>query len=241
MNFPFDGEFFRAPERRHRAVVFFVHFYLGHKRQLRRHIQLVNDLGFDAFAFHLRPPSTILHPPVARRGRFGLKHVYADQISLLLDRIEGPKIVFSFSNPTAAAIEALAERGCRDVVALVADSGPTAKFVPSAERLYSQGELRKPPLFRLLAVPLLSLAWSPRLHRDLPAQLETFPDGFPVLSVRGGRDPLIPPEDIAAVFDGRRRLKTTVLDLPQAGHLTALKEFPELYGRTLRTFVAGLE
>ncbi|MEN0057698.1 MAG: hypothetical protein AAGB31_02595, partial [Bdellovibrio sp.] len=128
---PFDGELFFAKNKRYEELVFFVPFYEGTKRQLLRHIKLVNDLGFDAFAFQLKGTHRdllSLRPPLSSRGGFGAKHIYADQIEALLNMLPGKKIIFSFSNPTAAAMEAMARRRCSDTVALICDSGPSARF-----------------------------------------------------------------------------------------------------------------
>lgn len=228
---PFEGEFFLSRKKKFEELIFFVHFYDGSKRQLLRHIKMVNDLGFDAFAFQLQGTHKDLlkHIPLNTGLKFGMKHAYADQIEKLLNEIPGKKIIFSFSNPSAAAIEAMARRQCSDTVALICDSGPTARFLPSAYKLF--GEEYKVQSFALKAAlaPLLSLGWSPHLHRDMSAQLASFPEGFKILSIRGWRDKLIPPSHIDEVFEPHTNLDWTKLSLPESDHLTGLRDFPSEY------------
>lgn len=237
---PFNGEFFLSKNKRFEELVFFVHFFEGNKKQLLRHIRLINDLGFDAFAFNLvgdHKSIRKLQIPLNSNRQFGLKHVYADQIESLLNQIPGKKIIFSFSNPTAAAIEALARRRCIDIVGLICDSGPTAHFIPSAYNLYAhEYKIGFLPL-RLILTPILSLAWSPFLHRDLQKDLREFPSGFRILSIRGWKDQLIPPQHIDEVFEPHAQLDWTKLSLPEAGHLTGLRDFKSEYAPGVGKFL----
>lgn len=237
---PFDGEFFLARNKKYEELIFFVHFYEGTKKQLLRHIKLVNSLGFDAFAFHLKGSHKdllSLNLPISAKGSFGTKHIYADQIETLLNLIPGKKIIFSFSNPTAAAIEAMARRHCSDTLALICDSGPTARFIPSAYNLYKHEYKMQPFALRLALAPVLSLGWSPFFHKDLQKDLSTFPRGFKILSIRGWKDLLIPPSHIDEVFEPHAQLEWTKLSLPEAGHLTGLRDFKEEYAPAVERFL----
>jgi hypothetical protein len=133
--FPDEGEIFKASKKKHEALVFFVHFYAGHKKALLRHIRFVNQLGFDAYVFNIQdqmkehymvPYSHISH-------KFGMKHAIADQIEHHLDLLKNykEKIMFAFSNISACAIEAMARRPDIHFKGLICDSGPSLYFVNS--------------------------------------------------------------------------------------------------------------
>ncbi len=177
------------------------------------------------------------------RCRFGLKHLFARMITFYLDQIEGEKIIFAFSNPSAAAIEAISDRQSQgsaagagqDIVGLICDSGPSRPFVRSAWNLAVQirGE------YKLLG--LFSLLWSLRSHQDIRSQLKNFPASFPILSIRGGSDEVIPPWHIDLVFKGlNKQLQIEVAEIPEAGHLNALKRFPEIYRDILTTWLRSI-
>lgn len=240
---PFDGEFFLSRKKKYEELIFFVHFYEGSKKQIIRHIKLVNDLGYDAFAFNLHGNHKnilSLQPPISAKGFFGAKHIYADQIEFLLNQIPGKKIMYTFSNPSAAAIEALARRHCSDILGMICDSGPTARFVPSAYNLYTHEYKMKPWALRVALAPILSLGWSPFFHRDLHKDLNSFPQGFKILSIRGWKDLLIPPNHIDEVFEPHKQLEWSKLSLPEAEHLTGLRDFKEEYVPTVEKFLKNL-
>lgn len=236
---PFEGEFFLSRKKKFAELIFFVHFYDGSKRELLRHIKLVNSLGFDAFCFQLQGThkDLLTHLPLNSSLQFGVKHAYADQIEKLLNDIPGKKIIFSFSNPSAAAIEAMARRHCSDTVALICDSGPTARFIPSTYKLFAEEYKVQSTLLKTVLTPFLSLGWSLHLHKDIAAQLNSFPQGFKILSIRGWKDKLIPPSHIDEVFEPHANLDWTKLSLPEAEHLTGLRDFPSEYTPGLEKFL----
>ena len=134
------GEFFPSEHRKYQEVIFFVHFYSGNKKNLRRHVEYVNGLGFDAFAFNLsggtlnKKDLFKLKIPlsITARGKFGTKHMYAEQIEQMMNEMDRPKIVYAFSNPSASAMEAMARRKCFDIKAMICDSGPSGQFIFSS-------------------------------------------------------------------------------------------------------------
>jgi hypothetical protein len=240
---PFEGEFFFARNKKYEDLIFFVHFYEGKKRQLLRHIKLVNELGFDAFAFHLQGTHRNLlswRPPLSKHKDFGIKHVYADQIEFMLNKIPGKKIIFSFSNPSSSAIEALARRQCMDISALICDSGPSARFLDSALSLAShEYSIQLRPL-KWSLIPVISLGWSLCLHKDVHQHLNIFPAGFKILSIRGWRDKLIAPNHIDEIFEPHHQLDWTKLSLPEAEHLAGLRDFKEEYRPAVEKFLSGV-
>ncbi len=239
--FPDQGEMFKAAVKKHQALVFFVHFYKGHKKALRRHIQFVNELGYDAYAFNLKddvkdhyglPYSTV-------SKKFGLKHAIADQIEEHLNLLPDgqQKIIYSFSNVTACVIEAMARRQTKDICALITDSGPSFHFLTSAYNLYTHSiKIPFMPL-RLLATPVLAYGWSPEQHKNIHADLRKLAQAFPILSIRGWKDLLIKPSDIDDVFEPCKNLAWEKLSLPEAGHLNGLRDFPNEYKPAVKDFL----
>lgn len=237
---PFEGEFYLSRKKKYEELIFFVHFYEGGKRQLLRHIRMVNDLGFDAFAFQLQGTAKDLWKklPISSDNHFGVKHLYADQIEKLLNEVPGKKIIYAFSNPSAAAIEAMARRHCSDTVALICDSGPTARFIPSAYNLFAEEYKVRSFLLKVALTPVLSIGWSTHLHKDIHAQLDSFPEGFRILSIRGWKDKLIPPAHIDEVFEPHHNLNWSKLSLPESDHLTGLRDFPSEYIPVVEKFLS---
>lgn len=244
MLFPDEGEIFKAKNKKHNALVFFVHFYNGHKKALLRHIRFVNQLGYDAYAFNLQdqmkqhymvPYSYISH-------KFGLKHALADQIEQHLDLLSDyqEKIMFAFSNISACAIEVMARRPDIAFKGLICDSGPTLDFVNSAYKLYTYAEPMRSTPFKLLAAPIFAAGWSKALHKDVPEDLKKLPDGFPILSIRGWKDKLISAKGIDKIFEPCKNLVWQKLSLPEAKHLTGLRDFPDEYKPVVEEFLNRL-
>ena len=241
MKYPDQGELYKAANKKHQALIFFAHFYKGHKKALRRHIQFVNSLGYDAYAFNLKDDAKdhfgLPYSMVSKK--FGLKHALADQIEEHLDLLPNyqQKVMFAFSNIAACAIEAMARRQTADIIALISDSGPSFNFITSAYNLYTHS-IKIPfiPL-RILATPVLAYTWSPELHKKIHIDLKKLPKDFPVLSIRGWKDPLIKPSDIDEVFEPCKNLAWEKLSLPEAGHLNGLRDFASEYKPTVEDFL----
>lgn len=203
-----------------------VHFYGGQQRILKRHIQLLNELGYDVFAYNM-PDFGGLKLSLSYKGRFGLKHLYSHMLAHFIEQLPGKKIIFSFSNPSAAAIEVIYDRTREskdDIVGLICDSGPSNLFLRSAWNLAvsSRGQ------YSLLM--LFAGFWSLRFHKEIRYQLRRFPAQFPILSLRGAKDPIIPLWHIEKVFRNLSAyIKVQTVTFTQAGHLDALKVDPESY------------
>lgn len=88
--------------------------------------------------------------------------------------------------------------------------------------------------------PVVMLSWSPELHRDIPKDLQKLPDGFPVLSVRGWKDPMISPAHIDKIFEQAPNIHWIKLGLPQAAHLNGLRDHPQEYRAGLESFLHSL-
>lgn len=249
LDFPLAGEIFKSPQKKFDELVFFVHFFNGNKKLLRRHIDFVNTLGFDAFAFNLHGgfgnPKDFLklklpELPISSKGKLGVKHVYADQIEQMMNLLPQKKIVYAFSNPAASAIEALALRQCSDVVALICDSGPSSKLMGSLVNLIKQEFKINFLPARIVLSPVFAYLWDIDLHETIHADLQKFPPNFPILSIRGWKDPLISPSHIDALFEPHDNLNWQKLNLPEAAHLNGMKDFSAEYKAGVQKFLGSL-
>lgn len=257
VSLPYEGRFFKARNKKFAETVLFVPFFNATQRELARHVKFVNDLGYDCVVFDLQKTPAILDfshgvwtpikkwkklqetlkLPISSHMKFGLKHVYADQIENILNLIPGNKITFSFSNPGGATIEAMARRKCLDVKAAIFDSGPSGKFVESFVNLCKYDWKIDFWPFRYLIAPLLSYAWSPHLHHDITKHLDEFPKGYKILSIRGWKDRLIPPDHIDILFEPHSELDWRKLSLPEADHLIGLRDFRNEYALVVEKFM----
>ncbi len=250
--FPDDGELYLSKKKSNDTLIFFCHFFQGHKKALKRHVEFVNQIGFDAYAFNLNDsPKNHYYVPYSERShKFGMKHALADQIEdhvdLLMDSFPNRKIViFAFSNVAGCAIEAMARRfkgkDWHKVVALIADSGPGAQFFYSSYKLLEQQmNVTSLPL-KILGTPFVAYGWSPSLNKDIVQDLNDFPEGFPVLSIRGWKDQLIAPKHIDKIFDAVPKIQWQKLSLTEAQHLTGLRDFPQEYQPPVQAFLEALQ
>lgn len=245
--YPDEGEFFRntKTDKTSSHLVFFVHFLNGHKKVLKRHIEFVNELGFDAYVFNLNDSLKDYHylPFNRKSKKFGLKHMLADQIEMHLNLFPNykNKIVFAFSNIAASAMEAIVHRietkKSKDIKAMICDSGPGSHFMNDAFNLLKYEMKVNSFASRLVRAPLFAFAWSPKLNSDIHKDLEKFPKNFPLLSIRGWRDQLISPQSIDEVFEPHANLKWKKLNLPEAGHVNGLRDFPSEYRPAVESFL----
>lgn len=250
--FPDDGELYLSEKKTSETLIFFCHFFQGHKKALKRHVDFVKNLGFDAYAFNLNdsPKNHFYVPYSDRSHKFGMKHALADQIEdhidLLMEQFPKRKIVvFAFSNVAGCAIEAMARRfrdnDWKNIVGLITDSGPGAQFIYSSYKLLEQQmKVTSLPL-KILGTPLVALGWSPSMNKDIVEDLKAFAVDFPILSIRGWKDKLISPKHIDQIFETVSHLKWQKLSLTEAEHLTGLRDFPDDYQPPVMAFLSELK
>ena len=80
--------------------------------------------------------------------------------------------------------------------------------------------------------------WGPGAFARSQQALREWPQNVPILSIRGGRDPLVFPENIEGIFQDHPQLKLKTWLIPDAHHMDGLKMFPENYRKTLEDFLA---
>jgi hypothetical protein len=236
-----QGEYLPARLKKFSEIVVLVPFFGARKKSLRRHVEFLHELGYDCVLFELNDEWREMYKNLfSAEMQFGLKHVWTDQIEQILNEVPGRKIVFSFSNPSASAIEAIARRHANDIAGLICDSGPSANLRASMINYFTYEEPVRPfPLKSVLAT-LTSLTWHPRFLKVIHDDLASFPEHFPVLSIRGWKDPLISVDMIDQVFEPHPQLDWQKLSLPQAVHLNGLKDFPDEYVPAVKRFLSEI-
>lgn len=223
---------------KYQETVVFVPFFGGTETHLKKHIELVQKIGFKTEIVDLSEEfKGLFANSFSSNKGLGFKHVWADRIEEALNKIPGPKIIFAMSNPSSGAIEAIARRAACDIKALICEGGPTNNFWESiVNYLTHEKPINSAPLRWALAAAT-TVMWTPDFKNSIHDDLEMFPKQFPILSIRGWKDPLIDFKDIDAVFDPHDQLDWQKLSLPEAGHLNGLKEFSDDYQGPVKKFL----
>jgi hypothetical protein len=228
----------KPKHKKFQETVVLVPFFGAQRKNLHRHIEFLNDLGFEVLDIELRDSWTeVASNFISSQAQFGLKHVWADQIEAVLNAVPGGKIVFSFSNPSASAIEAIARRNATDIRGLICDGGPSGQLWHSMVNYFTHEAPL--PLFPIKAVAAAatSLLWHPQFLSVIHEDLNKFPKNFRVLSIRGWKDPLITPKMIDMVFEPHQQLDWQKLSLPEGQHLNGLKDYPNEYKPVVTQFL----
>lgn len=233
-----NGEWFRSSQRKYKETILIVPFWGAEKKNLQRHYEFLNELGYDCVLFDLKDSwAEMVTNNLSSKAQFGLKHVWAEQIESLLNEIPGKKIVYSFSNPSASAIEAIASRNASDIAGLICDGGPSGQLWHSMVNFFTH----ETPLpfypAKAIAAAATALLWHPRFLQVIHDDLKKFPKDFRVLSIRGWKDPLITPRMIDIVFEPHKQLDWQRLSIPEGLHLNGLKDHPDTYKPPVTQFL----
>lgn len=238
---PHGAQFFQAKDRKFNSTILLVPFFGAKASNLARHQIFLNELGFDVVQAELYPlPAALKDGIRSRGGFFGMKHRWADQIEDLLQAIPGKKVLFTLSNPSASAIEAAVRLGCKDIQGWISDGGPAGNLWESMVNYYTTEEPQFFTAQKLLMATLMTGLWTTDFLYSLKKDIQKIPKNFPVLSVRGWKDKLIPPHLIDQTFSENPSLDLKILDLPLGGHLNGLKEFPDLYRPAVALFLESV-
>jgi pimeloyl-ACP methyl ester carboxylesterase len=236
---PYDAEFVPSTKRRFHETIVFVHNFGGGKKSVARHLRFVNDLGFDAVRFDLVFNGFKFHGlPINKKREFGVRHLWSEEIEAVLNAIPGRKIVYSFSMPSLGSLQAIGWRDAKGVSAWVCDGGPFLEIVRCSWNLFAH-EYGFKNKAALAFLSVFALAWFGfrGTRRDLAQAFNKIPAGFPVLSIRGGKDPLVRESAIDEVFSYGRDLGLHKLVLPEGGHIDGLKKFPKEYIEEVSAFL----
>jgi len=229
-----------AKTRRFRETVLFFPWLHGTESQLASHQSFVAELGFDSIAFKLSGTTNRIWQriPLLKKVDFHLRQLWQEEVLAAMREVSGPKILYSFSLPSTAVAEALAQVGCRDISAWICDGGPFFELPKCMWNYYTYVEPEKFLPKKLAQITLgLQAVGYPRLVSEVSSALRQLPDGFPVLSVRAWQDRLVPISAIEQVFEGKSNLHLESLTLPEADHLRGLQDFPNDYKPSVSRFL----
>ncbi len=238
--FPYDGELFLPQEQKFKEVIIFTHHYGGHKKQLRRHIHFVNQIGFKAFAFNLFPQPFHGSFELLKQPRFYLSPLqvqWEKQISDILKFFHNePKVFFSFSFSCNVISQIISK--VPNVRAVIFDGGPFAQLFQNPWKYLSYQEVISNPILRALAIiPWNFFCGSYLLKFKIHRSMKKWSKNFPVLSYQAVQDKLVSPEAINTLLKKHTHLKTQVVTLAQVQHLQGMKFQTEEYQRTLKDFL----
>ena len=123
---PENATLFRAQRAKKEFKVLLVPNYGGNRESLKRHILMINEHGFDVVAMDLKYNDTKLSPyiPLSRDLKLGLRHVWAEQIELVLNAIDSPIVLYSFDLPSASALQAIDRQEGNNILGWITDGGP---------------------------------------------------------------------------------------------------------------------
>jgi hypothetical protein len=241
MKLPFEGELILPEKQKYQETIIFVHFYGGKKENLKRHVKFVNELGYKAVIFNLspfQPLKYLINPPISSVGRFGLRHIWADEIEQLINLVPGTKIFYSFSSPTSAVIETIARRYAADIKGLIGDYRPFVHLWECFANFLS--EEKKNKIVRIATNAFFLRMWSSNHDGYLAKDLDSLPAGFRILSIRGEQDHLVPTYAIEDAFKGHNKIKLEVLNIKKGDHLNGLRDFAEIYTPKVTEFLTTL-
>ena len=240
---PCDGEYFPSPNKKYRETIVLVHHFGGSVYSLKRHQQFYNDLGYDCVGFNLSFQNihTLNTWPLTADFKFGPRAVWVEEIERVLNAVAGPKIVASFSFPSVSAAQAIARRWSADIRGWITEGGPFLQVWRCYWNYVGiEKHIQNPVLRASLATLSYEILRGATVENDLEQALEHMPNGFPILSIRGWQDPLVPLSAMEAAFQESYKTKVQTLSLPNAGHIDGLKKDPEEYKATVESFLKAI-
>lgn len=228
----------KALDRRYDETILFVHHFGGSPKNMHRHVALVNELGFDAVTFQLLINDFIpKQVPITGELRVGARHIWAEQVENMLNHIPGRKIVYSFSMPSLGALRAIGRRRANDVTAWVCDGGPFLDLIKCVWNLLEHEVKVENKIVRSLASVYGYAMFGMGAERQVEKAAAALPRMFPVLSIRGEKDPLVPVSAIEEVFKHAPQIELVRAHLENGKHLDGLKNFPQEYRSFIEPFL----
>jgi len=236
---PYNAILHEPPQKKSEVVFILIHHYGGNNKTLKRHIMLVNSLGYAAISFELEGAHNqkVFFPPISKNFKWGLRFVWADRIENILNKVPGEKIIFSLSNPSNSMIDAVHRTKGKNIKAIICDGGPFFDIYKCYWNLFTHA-FKYPIPLRLLQLVFGAIYWNPLFYKSqTKKQLKTFSHKIPLLSIRAEDDKLVPVSSIDKCLSTYPKNNITQVLIPDTGHLMGIKYKKQEYHQVISDFL----
>lgn len=236
---PCDGEWHLSSSPRFRETIVFTHHYGGNKNSCKRHVEWVNQLGFNAVTFSLSFNSQRLEKeiPWNPQFEFGFLHVWKTEIESILNSVPGQKILYGFSNPSGGMMLAAGRRNATDLTSIVCDGGPFINNIRSFLATLTSNTPYFDWKLKLGLALFNPVVFGIKYKDEITQMLAQLPATLPILSIRSWKDDLVPFDVIEEYFSLGPHLNLEVFALTEARHLEGLKFCPDEYKPRVERFL----
>lgn len=224
----------KADERRFNETIVFFHHFDGSAQLMLPYMKWVNRLGFDAISFDL---AQIPEFSDSQFLKLNLRAHWVQIAKNYLKKIEGPKILYSFSFPSAIALQSATGSSLSDIKGWICDGGP---FLDLQTCFWNYFKIiKKVPLALCPSLTLLAFfrLGGHNLKNDIQTSLQLLPFNFPILSILAWQDKLVAKSSIEKCFQGIELKGLQKLQLPEADHLEGFYKYKEEYRPRVQIFL----
>lgn len=227
---PGGGRFREAIPKSFKPTIVFIHQYGGNADTSHRHQDMVLDMGYNCFSFRLTP-----------RIRDAGIEGWAEELREVLDAIEGPKIIYSFSFPSVSVPALLGTRPRKDVRAWICDGGPFSEIWQCYWNLLTFLKVGNVVSRFVGTFANYVSAGGPFYDNKVAKWLAGMNPGLPIFSIRTGADILVPVRAIERFFSlGPPTLNIQTLLIPNIGHLEGLQKAENVYKSAVENFLKSV-
>lgn len=232
------------PQAKDNSIIVMVHNFAGTEDNFPKHIQLLNDMGYDVVTFDL---SWHKHGGPKLFTNF-VRREWSKEVKQAITEVlkERSVIAFGFSGPSFCVIDAVSDivqKNPEAIKGMIFDSGP---FEHHAECVKNMLELHfkiKSKIMLKAILTTLVLAWEPlpsETNKRKFGRLFKAKPRMPILSLQPRLDRVVPIEYIQECFEKAQPQNYTEVVFEKGGHLTSLKEEPDKYKEALQKFLFAL-
>ena len=233
--------FYPAPERKFQDRILVSHFFGGNQKYLLKHIRLLNQIGFDVYAFDFSYKKTWIYKkiPSFKNENYKLQKIWMTELEEAFSYVPKPCFLYGFSGPAACSVKLAAKKENHSLVkGIITDSGPFTHLLKCNFNLAKVEFGVDRTISRLLFSLLLSPLWNWNHTEDLLNDLSNCKEGLPYLSIQPLQDEVVPVAVMKDVFTrSKHKLQLTEFEVAEGGHLTSLKLAPSMYKTQIKTWL----